>query len=220
MSNKSATTPLKIEYFYDALCGWCFGFSPVINRLREEFQDQIDFEIISGGLSLGPRVGPIGVVAPYIKAGAYKTVEERCGVAFGEAFINGPLEEGNMIMNSLPPAVALAIVKAQKAEMAFTFASLLHQAVYVDGLHPEDIDGYGIYAEQIGLDPKLFVSDMANPEFHSLAQAEFAHSKGIGVSGFPSLVGHIGESRILLSNGYLDYPNLRARTEAFLAEYA
>ena len=63
----------KILYFYDALCGWCFGFSTVIERLKSEFGHEFDFEIVSGGLSLGKKSGPIGEVSPYIKGGAYKS---------------------------------------------------------------------------------------------------------------------------------------------------
>ena len=102
---------ITILYFYDALCGWCYGFSPVIQKLHQQFEDHFEFQIISGGLRLGEGVSPIGEVAPYIKAGAYQTVEERCGVKFGEAFIKGPMEKGDMILNSEPPAIALAIVK-------------------------------------------------------------------------------------------------------------
>ena len=73
----------SIIYVYDALCGWCYGFSPVIKQVFEKYQAQFDFEVISGGMILGERQGPIGEVAAYIK-GAYKTVEDTTGVKFGE----------------------------------------------------------------------------------------------------------------------------------------
>ena len=28
-----------ILYVYDIMCGWCYGFSPVINRLYEEYNE-------------------------------------------------------------------------------------------------------------------------------------------------------------------------------------
>jgi len=27
---------ITLYYFYDALCGWCYGFSPVIAKLADE----------------------------------------------------------------------------------------------------------------------------------------------------------------------------------------
>lgn len=202
-------------YFYDALCGWCYGFSPVIHQIKKNYQSNFDFRIISGGLKVGEGVGPIGVVAPYIKAGAYKTVEERCGVKFGEDFVNGPLETGDMRLNSLPPAIALSIVKKQKPEEAFEFGSILHKAVYVDGHHPEDLDGYGKYAEKIGLDGVAFVETMKDPIAEGMAQEDFQLARKFGINGFPTLVGIKENKAYLISNGYMDYEAVAARLEAF-----
>ena len=55
-------------YVYDALCGWCYGFSPVMQNVAAKYDDRLNFEVISGGMVTGPRVGPIGQVAPYIKS--------------------------------------------------------------------------------------------------------------------------------------------------------
>jgi putative protein-disulfide isomerase len=37
-----------LYYVYDPLCGWCYGFSPVINQLKESMQDEFTIEVISG----------------------------------------------------------------------------------------------------------------------------------------------------------------------------
>jgi putative protein-disulfide isomerase len=58
---------MKMLYFYDALCGWCYGFSPVMQKTAEVYQDQFEFQVVSGGMISGSRIGPIGTVAPYIK---------------------------------------------------------------------------------------------------------------------------------------------------------
>ncbi len=213
LKNPMQENKTKILYFYDALCGWCYGFSPVMTEIRQNYGDKFDFEIVSGGLKLESGVGPIGEVAPYIKAGAYKTVEERCGVKFGEDFINGPLEEGNMIMNSFPPAVALSIVKEKMPDRAFEFGSMLHRAVYVDGMHPEHLQDYGRYAEKIGLDGTQFVKDLSDPKYQNAALQDISLTKNYGISGFPTLVVIKDEKASLLSNGYVEYEYLEARLD-------
>lgn len=213
----TATNNMHLYYFYDALCGWCFGFSPVITQVRENFQTKLDFEIISGGLALGERAGPIGLVAPYIKAGAYKEVERRCGVSFGKAFVEGPLEEGTMILNSLPPAIALSIVKQHHPDKAFEFGSLLHEAIYVEGVHPEDIEGYAPYAERIGMDSATFIAYLSDPKFEALAKQDFELTQRMGIGGFPSLVGIKNDSAYVISRGYESFPAIEAKLHSFLA---
>ncbi|WP_315819016.1 hypothetical protein [Paraflavitalea speifideaquila] len=41
---------ITIYYCYDAYCGWCYGFSPVIKRIAEEYKDRVSFEVLSGGM--------------------------------------------------------------------------------------------------------------------------------------------------------------------------
>lgn len=207
----------KILYFYDALCGWCYGFSPVIEKLTSEFEDQFDFEIVSGGLSLGKKAGPIGEVAPYIKDGAYKMVEQRCGVKFGEAFCTGPLEEGTMVLNSVPPAIALSVVKALKPEKAFSFGTILHKAIYVDGMHPEDLKWYGKYASEFGFDAEDFNQKMKEPKFKEAAEKDFELAKQFGISGFPSLVAFKDNQAYRISQGYEDYDSLAEKLNRILS---
>lgn len=101
-----------LYYCYDAYCGWCYGFSPVIRRIFEEYRIirqtglsknvtrlpeksddgpsadepsvrlELAFEVLSGGMILPEKPRPISVMAPYIQK-AYKTVEERTGIKFG-----------------------------------------------------------------------------------------------------------------------------------------
>ena len=39
-----------VIYCYDAYCGWCYGFSPVIKQIAEEYKDHFDIEVLSGGM--------------------------------------------------------------------------------------------------------------------------------------------------------------------------
>ena len=92
---------MKIIYVYDALCGWCYGFSPVMEQFYRKQHDAVDFEVISGGMITGSRMGPIGEVAPYIRW-AYKEVEEKTRVTFGEAFLKQVLEDGKRFLALSP----------------------------------------------------------------------------------------------------------------------
>ena len=101
-----------IIYCYDAYCGWCYGFSPVINKIAGEYKDKLEIEVLSGGMMVGEEAMPIEKIGPYIQT-AYRRVEELSGIKFGDDFlwhINNP-DKSDWVMNSEKPAIALCILK-------------------------------------------------------------------------------------------------------------
>ena len=40
-------------YFADPMCSWCWGFSPAIDVLRDEYRDRIKIALVLGGLRPG-----------------------------------------------------------------------------------------------------------------------------------------------------------------------
>lgn len=100
-----------VLYLYDALCGWCFGFSPVMQQLQETWRDQVAFDVLSGGMVPPDFAQPIGAKAAYIAA-AYKQVEEYTGVHFGAAYLHHIFHpaESPWVEESLTPAVALCLL--------------------------------------------------------------------------------------------------------------
>ena len=74
-----------IIYCYDAYCGWCYGFSPVIKSLNKKYNTHFDFETISGGMIPIESTQHISKIAPFI-LDAYKSVEETTGFKFGEDY--------------------------------------------------------------------------------------------------------------------------------------
>lgn len=195
---------VKIVYVYDAICGWCFGFGPTMAKLKAHYQEQVDFEIISGGLKTGRHAGPIDIVAPYIKT-SYTQVERTCGVKFGQAFVHGSLQKGTMVLNSVPPAIALCIMRERYPEKAFEFAGLLHHMYYVDGIEPENIEAYGQYAARLGFDAVEFNALMKEERYIQKAYEDFEYARLLGASSFPTLiVAHQGK-RTVLFVGYLPF---------------
>ena len=215
VQNNNQSKP-KVIYYFDALCGWCYGFSPVMTQVHDLYSDKLDFEVVSGGLFLGNRIGYINDIAPYIKSGAYKTVESRTGIKFGKDFLDELLGDGKIELNSIPPATALCIVKETSPEQAIEFAETLLHAVYFDGLNPTDIDGLTQYATKLGLDEADFKSKMKQPKYAAAAQSDFEKFQASGFSGMPGVVLEQDGKRTVLSNGFVDFDELKSKIEAHL----
>jgi len=46
-------TPI-LWYFADPMCSWCWGFSPVIETLRDEYRERMKTALVLGGLRPAP----------------------------------------------------------------------------------------------------------------------------------------------------------------------
>lgn len=190
-----------VYYIYDALCGWCYGFSKNILEFYENHKEEFDFQVFSGGMVTGEREGTINEVASYIKT-AYKNVEETTGVKFGKNFIEKTLEEGTAYYSSVPAALAMALFRTQKPESAIQFAARIQKAIYEEGLPPAELDTYGHCVKDFGLDPVLFQQKMEDPVVQNLVQEEFKTVSSWGIKGFPSLVYMDGKHAYMIARGY------------------
>ncbi len=198
---------MKIVYVYDALCGWCYGFSPTMERFVEKYNDHLKVEVISGGMVVGNRIGPIGEVAGYISR-AYKDVEKATGVKFGSNFLNNTLKEGTAIFTSVPPAIALCVFKSIRPDSQLAFASQLQKAIYFEGMKPEEYDAYGKLAGEFGISPDEFVIDMKEDQYLQAAEQEFRLSQTLGVSGFPTVFLSANDEMYLLARGAAKFDQL------------
>jgi putative protein-disulfide isomerase len=208
----------SIIYVYDALCGWCYGFSPVIKQIFEKYQTQFDFEVISGGMILGDRQGPIGEVAAYIK-GAYKTVEDTTGVKFGENFVDVVLEDGKLYFSSEKPAIALSVFKASYPKKAILFAHDLQKAIYYDGFDLSKDKSYIALAEKYHINPQEFIEKLNSEEFKQAAYYDFALARQLQVTGYPAVFIKTGESNFyMIAKGYTNLESIELRIQNVLKE--
>jgi putative protein-disulfide isomerase len=209
--------PIKIIYVYDALCGWCYGFSPVLKECYEKHKNEFEFEVLSGGMMIGDRVGSINDIAPYIKT-AYHTVETTTGVKFGEAYLR-VLEDGSMVLNSEMPSIALSLFKQYFPEQSVLFAHEIQNALYFDGRNPSEIETYRYIAVNHGIDPDEFEVKMKMESSKEAAYYDFALAKQLRVESFPAVLIQSSETGFyLIAKGYTDSATLELRIENVLKE--
>ncbi|MDP4148133.1 MAG: DsbA family protein [Bacteroidota bacterium] len=210
-----------IYYCYDAWCGWCYGFSPVINRLFDEFRRRLAFEVLSGGMILPDVPRPIGVMAPFIQKN-YKAVEERTGIRFGEDWlwhIMNP-DESDWFPGSEKPAIALCVFKDYRHELAIPFAADLQRALHADGRDLGDDEAYRHLLDKYAIPHPEFYEKLHSEEYREKAYYEFALVKQLQVTGFPTVLLQVSDSRFyLLTRGFTEYENLRERIVLALREW-
>ncbi len=201
------TKPVKIIYVYDALCGWCYGFSPVMQKLNDN-HPEIAVEVVSGGMITGDRMGPLIEVAPYIRS-AYKDVELATGVEFGQPFLDELFGDAQMYMTSVPAAKAMAAFRIMKPDgNQLAFAGRIQTAVYSEGMHPDHEDGFAELAKEFGLNKVRFLEVMRSDDAAKAADADMQRSSKLGVTGFPTVFLEQGSELLTIARGYLNYNRL------------
>ncbi|MDX1906030.1 MAG: DsbA family protein [Bacteroidia bacterium] len=208
----------QLIYVFDPLCGWCYGFSPVISALHAKYGAEIPFEIYSGGMVTGDRVQPVAAMAGYIK-GAYQRVEALSGVTFGQGYLD-MLDAGTYISNSAPPSAAIQVARTLDPARVIPFAHDLQQAMFVRGQDLNDPDTYRQLALTYGWDPEDFVTQWQSVEIQHRTQAEFEMVAGWGVSGFPTLLYAENEQLFLVANGFRSQQDLEPVMQQILARTA
>ena len=212
-------TPI-LFYCYDAYCGWCYGFSNVIKQIADEFSNQLQFDVLSGGMILPEKPVAIGVTANYIQ-NAYKQVEELTGVKFGDDYlwhINHP-DSSDWYPNSEKPAIALCIFKEFYPERQVEFASDLQYALHFEGRDLTDDAAYAHLLEKYSIQPEIFYVKLKSEEYKEQAYYEFQLCKQLQVGSFPTVLVQTGESKFyMVARGYTDYDSLKQRLNNILAE--
>ena len=205
-------------YCYDALCGWCYGFSPVIKKIATEYKDTLHAEVLSGGMILPQRPAPIGSMSQYI-SGAYKRVEELSGITFGQDYlwhIFNP-EESDWYLDSLKPAVAMCVFKEQRPELQVEFASDLQYSHLFEGRDLSDNEAYRHLLDRYELSPESFYQKLADDAYAEKARYEFALVKQLQVNGFPSVMIQTEESKFyMVARGFTPYETVKQNIESVL----
>ena len=210
----------SLIYCYDAYCGWCYGFSPVMNKLAIEYSQIFDIEVLSGGMILPESPLPISVTSKYIQK-AYQSVEERTGIKFGEDYlwhIFNP-DKSDWFPHSEKPAIAMCVFKDYHPEMQVPFASDLQYALHYEGRDLCDDEAYRHLISKYQLPEDEFYHRLRSDEYKKRAYDDFAVVKQLQVTGFPTVLLPANESRFyLVARGYTDYDKLVANVERCLNE--
>jgi putative protein-disulfide isomerase len=207
-------------YCYDAYCGWCYGFSPIIKKIAEEYSFQLDVEVLSGGMMIGENKMPIEKIGPYIQ-GAYKRVEEVTGIKFGDDFLwhTANPDKSDWVMNSEKPAIALSILKEIYPERQLEFAGDLQYALNYEGRDLDDDEAYKHLLEKYTISENDFYTKLKSDEYKEKAYYEFALCKQLNVDSYPQVLIQLHSNKFyLITKSFSTYEEVKKGIEKALTE--
>jgi len=200
------TEKMKLLYVYDALCGWCYGFGPVVEKIEKDFNGSVEVEIISGGMVMGDRVAPVGNMAGYI-LNAIPRVEKTTGIQFGQPYID-LLKEGSYVTSSEKPSVALCVYKSFTNEKSVEYGHAIQTSFYK---YAKDLNNDSLYADLaagFNINRAEFLKRMQDSTYLKQAQEEFKRAANLGVTGYPTLLVKQEKGYAKITEGYTGYESI------------
>jgi putative protein-disulfide isomerase len=207
------TKPTLI-YVYDPLCGWCYGFHPIMQKLEFRFEDQLNISVVPGGLAIGEDAQTIEDGYAYIKD-SLSQVEKATGVSFGKNF-RLLAEEGSYYYNSEPGCIAQTVVNSLAPSHSLDFAGKMQYALFNDGKSLNEPETFTDIISELGLSTDEFLDRYHSEEMQQKTRSGFQWVQDQNASAFPTLLLEIGNDTGLMSKGYRPYDTLESHLHHLL----
>lgn len=198
-------------YFTDPMCSWCYGFSPAVKKLKENYQN-IDLEIISGGFAPYSQQIVDDEYKDFL-AFHWNNVRARSGQFFDHSmkFISESFR-----YDTEPSSRALMVIKEMLPKQDFEFLSLMQKAFYVDGKDITNDEVLAGLAEEFCITRPVFLERFHSEEMKLKTNQGFQFSRQLGVQGFPTLLTVENGNVKVITRGFLDYDSLKVLVDNWL----
>ncbi len=193
----------SLVYIADPMCSWCWGFSPVMEAVLEKYHRLVSIELLVGGLRPGNTERFDEHRRDYI-LGHWKAVHERTGQPFNFEFRMG----SSFTYDTEPSSRAVVAVRSIRPDLAFPMFRDIQRTFYVDNGDVTQETVLAVIASAHGIDQDRFLTSFHDPEIKKQVWNDFEHSRELGITGFPSLLGKNGEAYISLTHGYVPFTTL------------
>ncbi|MDO9468497.1 MAG: DsbA family protein [Thiobacillus sp.] len=203
-------TPL-LWYFADPMCSWCWGFSPVIETVRDAYRDRIKIALVLGGLR--HETAPITAAGRDEILHHWQQVRARTGQPFR---FEQALQEG-FVYDTEPACRAVAAIGGLDPALIFPLFKAIQHAFYAEG---RDVTQSAVLADlvaELGVDRAAFLQAFDSDAAHAKTQAHFKQARLAGVRGFPALILQLDAQLHAISHGCQPLDTVRAALDAGLS---
>jgi putative protein-disulfide isomerase len=204
---------LHFVYFADPMCSWCWGFSPVVEALRERTAEVLPIRLVMGGLRPG-TTDPMPEDARRNLVGHWKEIHDLTGQPFGEGLIG----LDGFVYDTDPAARAVVLARRTSMDLAIDYLARVQAGFYAEG---RDVTKNAVLVDlagELGLDRDEFAAGLEDEALKAETWRDYALSQRAGVTGFPTLiVGPNADGTFApISRGYQDPQSVLAGVGAWL----
>jgi putative protein-disulfide isomerase len=194
----------RLFYFHDPLCGWCYAAAPLVDAAARV--PGLGIEMLAGGLWPEP-FSPPRELRERIR-GWDARVGEMTGQPFGEAYLNGWLNDETTMLHSEPPIAAWLAVRHADASLSLSMLNAIQRGHYVRGLRVVEPDVLAMLATELGVDASRYRDALAAIDAPGHIATTRVQMSRFGIGGFPAaLLESAGRLAPLRVQSYLGDPD-------------
>lgn len=198
-------------YVADPMCSWCWGFTPIIERIHEEYGDRLKCELLLGGLRPGTRTS----ISPAQRQEIlhhWEDVHRLTGQPFRFA---GALPDG-FVYDTEPASRGVVSALLLATETGFPFLKAVQYAFYAEQQNVTSAAVLAHLAGKIGLDTQRFTTAFESDAAKKTTLEHFNRARRLGISGFPAVVLEDETGYSVLTKGYRPFQQLSSELEKWL----
>ncbi|GAB1621900.1 DsbA family protein [Agarivorans albus] len=175
---------VTIHYFYDPMCGWCYGATPLIESIVNNGRYQLVLH--PGGML------PAKSIAPSFRqhiVSSDQRISELTGAQFGQRYIERVTSNEALVLDSYLPARAI-LVGESLGLAPFEMLKAIQKAHYIEGKPVNTLASLEALAVQLGLDQQLWREKMQTGETLEDDAINTSHQlmTRLSVQGYPTLM--------------------------------
>ncbi len=200
----------EIIYVGDPMCSWCWGFSPVLGRIRDDYATLAPMRVVVGGLHAFDTEPMSDDYKATIRS-HWEHVAEATAQPFNYAFFD---REG-FVLDTEPACRATVTVRNIKPAAVWPFYELIHKGYYVEDTDTTVLETFLSYAEREDIKGDEFQAAFESDAMRQETLEDFAWCQQAGVTGFPTVVLREDQHMAALTIGYRPFDDLKPALDAW-----
>lgn len=205
----------KLLYVTDPMCAWCYGFTPIIRRLRALWYGRLSVQVLVGGLRPYAQE-PLTSEESDKLAVSWHRAQEKSHLPFDYSFFL----KKEIYYDTEPACRALLTVRNLRPNLTLEVLRALHSAFYADGLDISNPQVLVQVVKPFGISENLFLALFETEEIYRQTEQEFQFVENLGVTTLPSVYLEHPSGPRLISRGFSQLPDLEEQLlQAFQIPY-
>ena len=205
-----AQSDAKIIYVGDPMCSWCYGIAPEFSKLMEEYDQQLEFELVLGGLR--PYNKQVMTELKDFLTGHWDEVHERSG----QEFTYKILDSTSITYDTEPPSRAAIVVRQLSPENEIAFFKKSQVLFYKENKNMHLAESYYSLLDEYGINRDEFTNLFDSDEMKRKIKDDFYRASSLGVNSFPTILLEYNGKLTPIAKGYSTAEKMIERVESIL----